>query len=83
VTGIPLRELIARGVTTTQVVTEGNAVLLPPKQAAKAPDVLMFNVSPDGEARLRLDVTLPIDKAMPLVRLLFDAGVVINNEGGT
>lgn len=41
-------------------------------------DVLGFVVSPDGMARLRLDVTLPLAVATPLLRMLLDAGVVFD-----
>lgn len=50
-----------------------------PKPVALA-DVLAFNVSPDGMARLRLDVVLPIDKATPLLRLLLDANLMLTSE---
>jgi hypothetical protein len=47
-------------------------------------DVLGFVVSPDGMARLRLDVTLPLAVATPLLRMLLDAGVVfaVPEQGG-
>jgi hypothetical protein len=37
---------------------------------------LSFVVSGDGTARIRLDVLLPIERAMPLLRLLLDAHIV-------
>lgn len=40
------------------------------------PDVLSFTVDAEGNARLRLDVILPIEHAAPLFRLLLDAGLV-------
>lgn len=45
--------------------------------APRAGSVLSFNVTGDGEARLVLDVTLPIAQAMPLLRILLDAGIVV------
>ncbi len=41
-------------------------------------DVLGFNVAADGTARLRLDVTLPLATATPLLRMLLDAGIVFD-----
>lgn len=38
-----------------------------------------------GEARITLDVTLGLDKAVPLLRMLLDAGLVLvrpNPEAG-
>jgi transcriptional regulator with XRE-family HTH domain len=40
--------------------------------ATRPADVLSFNVQADGEARIRLDVTLPVSRATPLLRLLLD-----------
>jgi transcriptional regulator with XRE-family HTH domain len=39
-------------------------------------DVLSFAVTADGNARLKLDVVLSLDKATPLLRMLLDAGLV-------
>lgn len=39
--------------------------------------VLQFAVAADGEARIRFDITLPIAQAMPLLRVLLDAGLLI------
>lgn len=54
---------------------------------AKAVDVvppddhaLAFTVTRTGQARIKLDVTMPLDKATPLLRLLLDAGVVVTGE---
>jgi len=53
------------------------AVALPPGPAARrVGEVLAFTVNDAGEARIRLDVTLPLAQAMPLVRLLLDAEAV-------
>jgi hypothetical protein len=54
------------------------------RAAGLAGDVLGFSVGTDGMARLRLDVTLPLDQAAPLLRVLLDAGVVlgrVQNDG--
>lgn len=47
--------------------------LAPP---SRPPEVMSVNVSADGRARIRLDVTLPVVDAMPLIRMLFDQGLV-------
>jgi transcriptional regulator with XRE-family HTH domain len=60
---------------------------LPPRVAplaaiatTKTGDVLAFNVASDGMARIRLDVTLPVDEATPLLRMLLDAGFVLGKK---
>lgn len=44
----------------------------PARTLSVSGDVLAFNVMADGQARLRLDVTLPLDKASKVLRLLLD-----------
>lgn len=39
-------------------------------------DVLSFTVNHLGMARIKVDATLPLDKATPLFRMLLDAGLV-------
>jgi transcriptional regulator with XRE-family HTH domain len=39
-------------------------------------EALSFTINEAGEARIRLDVSLPLAQAMPLVRLLLDAEAV-------
>ena len=39
-------------------------------------DVLSFVVSNDGNVRIQLDATLPVESAMPLLQMLLDAGLV-------
>lgn len=46
-----------------------------PGHRAAGGEVLGFLVGADGLARIRLDVTLPLARAAPLLRLLLDAGV--------
>jgi hypothetical protein len=48
---------------------------------ARTPDVLTFTVEAGGMARLRLDVTLPVAAAVPLLRMILDAGLVLSVEG--
>jgi transcriptional regulator with XRE-family HTH domain len=45
-----------------------------------AQDVLSFSVDANGQARLRLDATLPLAVAAPLLRMLLDAGIVFGQE---
>ena len=54
----------------------------PARIVAKVGDVLSFVVSSTGEARIRLDVSLPVEAATPLLRMLLDAGLVFNAGGG-
>lgn len=49
----------------------------PAGRPPRAGEVMSFVANADGEVRVRLDVTLPLAKAMPLFRILMDAGVVI------
>ena len=53
-----------------------NGDVMPPPRRPLA-DVLSFHVNEHGEARLRLDVTLPMALAIPLLRIVLDAGVVL------
>jgi hypothetical protein len=48
---------------------------------ARTPDVLTFTVEAGGMARLRLDVSLPVAAAVPLLRMILDAGLVLSVEG--
>ena len=41
-------------------------------------EVLAFTANNAGEARIRLDVTLPMAAATPLLRMLLDAGLVFS-----
>lgn len=45
--------------------------------------VLLFSVMENGTARLKLDITLPIAQATPLLRMLLDAGVAFEKEEET
>ena len=83
-TGIPEKELMARNVdappslgTLVRVGEPG----VPARPAARSGDVLSFNVGHDGEARIRLDVTMPVASAMPLLRIILDAGVAMSPRG--
>jgi transcriptional regulator with XRE-family HTH domain len=39
-------------------------------------DPLTFVITNDGQARIRLDVTLPLEDATPLLRMLLDANLI-------
>jgi hypothetical protein len=77
VTGIPVAELMMR--------EAGAQALAPPPRALGAPQrvsaatrgsVLSFEVGATGEARIKLDIVLPLELATPLLRMLLDAGLV-------
>jgi hypothetical protein len=44
---------------------------------SRVPEVLHFAVLTDGTARLRMDVTLPAERGVGLLRLLLDAGMIV------
>lgn len=82
-TGIPEADLMMRPRPGDGAASERLPVVEDRTPAARvAParalggDVLGFNVAADGTARLRLDVTLPLATATPLLRMLLDAGIV-------
>lgn len=39
--------------------------------------LLEFDVNSDGEAHIKLDLTMPVPAAMPFLRLLMDVGVLV------
>jgi hypothetical protein len=43
--------------------------------------VLSFQATADGQARIQVDVTMAVDRAMPLFRMLLDAGLVLGASG--
>ena len=47
---------------------------------AKRPEVLSFSVDDEGRARIKLDVSLPVGDATPLLRMLLDAGLVMGGR---
>ena len=80
VLGVPESKLIQR-----KTRTNGNALALP-DAAPVAPSpfppvVLSFEVNTDGTATIKLDTTLPVDQALPLLRTLIGAGVLVNTKG--
>jgi hypothetical protein len=81
--GVPAAALTAReDGAPVKTVNTGAVVLAAPQgrpQVARAGDVLSFSVSATGEARIRLDVALPLETAKPLLRMLLDAGIVFGS----
>jgi transcriptional regulator with XRE-family HTH domain len=45
----------------------------------RAVEALSFVVTATGEARIKLDLTLPLATATPLLRMLLDAGIVFGD----
>ena len=81
-TGIPETDLMIRrpgeAVTVERLPAVADRTPRVATARALGGDVLGFNVGADGTARLRLDVTLPLATATPLLRMLLDAGIVFD-----
>jgi hypothetical protein len=67
--GAPGQAVVVRGMAP-------GAVSERPRPAA---EVLTFSVTADGQARIKLDVVLPVTPASAVLRMLLDAGVVMGN----
>jgi hypothetical protein len=52
----------------------------PPGVRTMGGDVMAFTVYQDGQARVKLDVVLPLAQAAPLFRVLLDAGLVLGGS---
>jgi hypothetical protein len=78
--GVPVASLLARrdGASPPTEV----AVLAPPQPAVRRAEVLSFSVTDDGHARLRLDVTLPIEQASALLRTILDVAKLAGEAAG-
>jgi len=76
------QEVITAPVSDAKLRAIHAAGSMPARTLAPSGDVLAFNVNADGNARLRLDVTLPLTVAAPLLRMLLDAGIVMGAEQG-
>lgn len=72
-TGIPESELMKKETTAIAVIPKGPVGKM--LDQLQRNDVLSFSVNGNGEARIKLDVTLPLEQAKPLFRLLLDTGV--------
>jgi hypothetical protein len=73
ITGIPVEDLTPRALNT-KVESKALVVIKDPIRR----EVLSFAVLQDGEARIKLDISLPLKSATPLLRLLLDAGLVLS-----
>jgi transcriptional regulator with XRE-family HTH domain len=84
--GVPESALTARevGDQLPAVIEAGAGVLAPQArpQGARGGDPLLFRVLASGEAQIKLDLTLPLPQATPLLRMLLDAGIVFGGDGG-
>jgi hypothetical protein len=82
--GIPEAQLKRRRVdddAPVEVATaEPRALALRTPQAGPTRPVLQFEVDGEGMARIRLDVALPSAQAVPLLRLLLDAGMIMGDR---
>lgn len=50
------------------------------KAPPRATDVLTFTLTDQGQARIKLDLVLPFDQGVPLLRILLDAGMIVGKE---
>ena len=62
------------------LVTLASLPALPAPRIKLASEVLSFSVASDGTARIKLDVSLPMHLANPLLRMLLDAGLVFSKD---
>jgi hypothetical protein len=81
VTGIPVEQLLRRdpNAPSTAIVTykPSNKNIV---GTLRPIEVLGFSVTNDGNARIKIDVTMPLESATPLLRMLLDAGLVFKTE---
>jgi transcriptional regulator with XRE-family HTH domain len=86
VLGVPAASLERRAVgERVSVAAEpGTALVRLPSPGtgavARVPEVLQFAVLADGSARLRLDLTVPAERGVALLRLLLDAGMIVQGD---
>jgi transcriptional regulator with XRE-family HTH domain len=78
VTGIPVNQLLSRTGSTAIVTYKPSKY--PVTTIHRPGEVLTFVVMNDGNARIKIDIVLPLDKATPLLRMLLDAGLVFSRE---
>lgn len=86
--GIPWESLLRRKMTKDAATETAPQPLIAgpmPVASAKlrAAEVLSFTADENGEVRIRLDVRLPMAQAMPLFRVLMDAGVLLTMDTPT
>ncbi len=79
-TGIPEEKLTKRKsfdrVTIEKPIIQNVVTAFSSKNA----DILSFTVNNNGEARIKLDVTLPMHQAVPLFRIMLDAGIIMESN---
>jgi transcriptional regulator with XRE-family HTH domain len=78
--GIPIQQLMRRDPGGLPVEAGPVLQIEGPRatpQKGSAPPVLQFLVDGDGMSRIKLDVSLPTAQAVPLLRLLLDAGMIV------
>lgn len=88
VTGIPVAELtphklprLKGSALVTLPVSNPSSSLPGPLVATRkvaASEVLSFGVASDGQATIKLNATMPMHLAVPLLRMLLDAGLVFS-----
>jgi hypothetical protein len=69
--------------TPTEVIEHIEAMPEPRKligRMSSAETPLSFQVLSNGECRIRLDITLPVEQGAPLLRMLLDAGIVYGTK---
>lgn len=77
--GIPEADLIPRTDETAKIGRPRGSTTIAPRTAdsfkPRPSDVLSFAMNDEGQARIKVDVTLAADRALPLLRTLMDAGI--------
>jgi hypothetical protein len=74
ITGLSAEQLTMRKIKTMSKSTA--IVTYKPSKTSRLNDVLVFSVTSDGKARIKVDIELPLESATPLLRMLLDAGLV-------
>ena len=74
ITGIPESELMPKETTELTVIPKGPVGKM--LDQLQRNDILSFTVNNHGEAKIKFEITLPVNEAMPLLRILMDTGVV-------
>jgi transcriptional regulator with XRE-family HTH domain len=77
VLGLPASALGERPAAPQLASAPKTAVVLAPPRPG---EVLACSILADGTARIKLDVTLPLVDALPLMRLLMDQSLITRNE---
>jgi hypothetical protein len=82
VLGVSISDLVAREVKAVTLAKAAITTTIPatPVAPVKRTEVLAFTVDDEGRARIKLDVSLPVADATPLLRMLLDAGLVMGGR---